>query len=232
MLFGATGMVGHGVLTALLEDPAVTGVTAIARRPTGRSHPKLHEIMHADFTDYRGLDQIFANAHATLFCLGTPSGGKSEAEYTRITEDFAVAAATEALRNNPQSLFVYVSANRADSTSRTMWIRVKGRAEETLTALHPRVFLIRPGFIKPCRGARPATALQRAVYTVITPLYPLFKRLIPAGVTTTDAIAYTTIEVLHAPDSVPRKLGNTLINQISVRAASRASTSRPPHSAT
>ncbi|MFC4065124.1 NAD(P)H-binding protein [Actinoplanes subglobosus] len=215
VLFGATGMVGHGVLTALLEDPAVTGVTAISRRRTGRSHPKLREILHRDFTDFSGLGNVFAGAHATLFCLGTPSAGLSEAAYTRITRDFAVAAAEAA----HQGLFVYVSANRADSRSGTMWIRIKGRAEEALTAAHPRVFLLRPGFIRPCRGARPATRAQRVAYAVLTPFHPLIKRLFPKQVTTTDAIAYATLEMLHAPQTVPRRLDNTLINEVAARRA-------------
>lgn len=57
VLFGATGMVGHGVLmTALLEDPTVTGVTAVLRHPAGPSHPKLREVIHQDFCDYRQLE--------------------------------------------------------------------------------------------------------------------------------------------------------------------------------
>jgi uncharacterized protein YbjT (DUF2867 family) len=221
VLLGATGMVGHGVLTALLEDPAIKGVTAVSRRTSGRFHPKLREKIHRDFTDFRDLNTIFGTADATLFCLGTPSAGLQEQEYTRITKDYAVAAATVAQRENPDSLFVYVSANRADSASRTMWIRVKGRAEDALAAVHPHAYFIRPGFIRPCRGARPATRGQRAIYAVLTPLYPFLTRLFPAGVTTTDAIAYATIEVLHAPETVARKLDNTQINQIAVRGAGR-----------
>ncbi|BEL05241.1 epimerase [Actinoplanes sichuanensis] len=230
VLFGATGMVGHGVLTALLEDPTITGVVSVSRRVTGRSHPKLKEVLHRDFLDYRELDAEFAAAHATLFCLGTPSVGKTEPEYTRITRDYAVAAAAAALRNNPDSVFGYVSANRADSTSRTMWIRVKGRAEENLAALHPRAFFLRPGFIRPCRGARPATRAQRVVYAVLTPFHPLLKLLFPTGVTTTDAIAHTMLELIHAPESLPRRLDNTLINQIAERGAARVTADRPPRS--
>ncbi|GIE29604.1 epimerase [Actinoplanes italicus] len=218
VLFGATGMVGHGVLTALLEDPAIAGVTAVSRRRSGRSHPKLHEVIHTDFADYRHLASVFASAQATI-CLGTPSTGKSEAEYTRITRDYAVAAATA----GPGGLFVYVSANRADSTSRTMWIRVKGRAEEALSAVHPRVFLVRPGLIRPCRGARPATRAQRIVYAVLTPFHPLLKRLFPRQVTTTDAIGQAVLRILHAPQTVPRALDNTLINQLGESDSARRS---------
>jgi uncharacterized protein YbjT (DUF2867 family) len=220
VLFGATGMVGHGVLTALLDDPAIARVTAVSRRRSGRSHPRLHEVLHTDFTDYRGLASVFASAQATLFCLGTPSAGLSEAEYTRITLDYAVAAATA----GPDGLFVYVSANRADSASRTMWIRVKGRAEEALAAVHPRAFLVRPGFIRPCRGACPATRAQRIVYAFLTPCYPLLKRLFPRQVTTTDAIGQAVLRILHAPQTVPRALDNTLLNELGGPDSGRRST--------
>ena len=228
VLFGATGMVGHGVLTALLEDPTITKVTAVLRRGTGRSHPKLREVIHHDFRDFRVLEPTFAGARATLFCLGVPSTGLSEPEYTRITQDFAVAAATASLRANPESLFVYVSANRADSTSRTMWIRVKGRAEEAIAAVHPRAFFLRPGLIRPSRGARPSTRAQRAVYAILKPFLPLLARRWPAAVTSTDEMAFATLEILHAPETVPRRLGNTTINAIAVPGARRATAATAP----
>jgi uncharacterized protein YbjT (DUF2867 family) len=138
-----------------------------------------------------------------------------------------VAAARAAQRVNAGGLFVYISANRADSASRTMWIRVKGRPEEALTALHPRVFLVRPGFIRPCRGARPATRGQRAAYALLMPFYPLIKRLYPGQVTTTDAIAYAILEVRHAPETVPRRLGNPAIGQVAVRGFERVNPPLP-----
>ena len=55
VLFGATGMVGAGTLLECFADPRVTSVLAVTRSPTGRSHPKLHEVLHADFFDYDTL---------------------------------------------------------------------------------------------------------------------------------------------------------------------------------
>jgi uncharacterized protein YbjT (DUF2867 family) len=226
VLFGATGMVGHGVLTALLEDPGVTGVTAVLRRPTGRSRPKLREVVHQDFRDLRGLDATFASAHATVFCLGVPSTGLSEREYTRITQDFAVAAATVALRANPTSLFVYVSANRADPTSKTMWIRVKGRAEEAIAAAHPGAYFLRPGLIRPLRGARPSSRAQRIVYGILKPFFPLLARRWPGAVTSTDEMAFATLEILHASQAVPRRLDNTTINEVAVPGSRRVTAAK------
>jgi hypothetical protein len=85
-----------------------------------------------------------------------------------------------------------------------------------------------PGFIRPCRGARPATRAQRAVYAVLTPFYPVLKRLFPTAVTTTDAIAYAMLELLHAPETVPRSMDNTAINQVSRHGAARVTSAWTP----
>ena len=46
IITGATGMVGEGVLHECL---AVESVLVINRKPCGITHPKLTEIIHADF---------------------------------------------------------------------------------------------------------------------------------------------------------------------------------------
>jgi dihydrodipicolinate reductase len=45
LLFGATGMVGQGVLRECLEAPDVRLVQTIGRSATGKVHPKLREIV-------------------------------------------------------------------------------------------------------------------------------------------------------------------------------------------
>jgi N-acetyl-gamma-glutamylphosphate reductase len=49
IITGATGMVGEGVLLECLNHPDVERVLVINRKPGGVSHPKLREIIHADF---------------------------------------------------------------------------------------------------------------------------------------------------------------------------------------
>ena len=51
ILFGATGMVGQGVLRRCLLDPAVESVLSIGRKPSGVSHPKLRDLVRADMFD-------------------------------------------------------------------------------------------------------------------------------------------------------------------------------------
>jgi len=48
IVFGATGMVGQGVLRACLLDPGIDGVLVIGRRSTGQQHAKLREVVLDD----------------------------------------------------------------------------------------------------------------------------------------------------------------------------------------
>ena len=51
ILFGATGMVGQGVLRECFIDAGVAEVLSVGRSPTGAQHGKLCEILHDDFTE-------------------------------------------------------------------------------------------------------------------------------------------------------------------------------------
>jgi uncharacterized protein YbjT (DUF2867 family) len=85
LLFGATGMVGQGVLRECLLDPEVTRVVSIVRSRTGQQNAKLAEIEHADFTNFAPLKERLTGFNACFFCLGVSSSGMKEADYARIT---------------------------------------------------------------------------------------------------------------------------------------------------
>src|SRR5438477_82807 len=93
LLFGATGMVGDGVLHECLADSRVTGVLAVGRSTLGISHPKVQERRRTDFFDYADLTPELASIDACFFCLGVSSAGMREAEYSRLTFDITLAAA-------------------------------------------------------------------------------------------------------------------------------------------
>src|SRR5690242_7437920 len=94
ILFGATGMVGQGALIECLADPNVAKVLAVVRRPTGKQHEKLVELVHHDFSDYARVEPQLVGYDACFFCLGTSAAGMSEADYRHITYDVTMAAAT------------------------------------------------------------------------------------------------------------------------------------------
>jgi uncharacterized protein YbjT (DUF2867 family) len=188
ILFGATGMVGQGVLRECLLDPEVSQLLVVGRTSSGQRHGKLREIIHSDFTDFTGVEDQFAGYDACFFSLGISSAGLTEADYRRVTYDFTLAAATAMVRVNPEMTFVYVSGAGTDSSEsgRTMWARVKGKTENDLLALPLRSYMMRPGVIVPQDGARSRTRLYAVMYTLMRPLYPLLLRLPGLATSTRD----------------------------------------------
>jgi uncharacterized protein YbjT (DUF2867 family) len=207
ILFGATGMIGQGVLHECLRDPHVDRVLSIGRRTTGRVHQKLVELVHADLSDFSSVEAQLTGYDACCFCLGISSAGMTEADYHRITYDFTLAAARAVGRPNPGMTFIYVSGAGTDATERgrSMWARVKGKTENALLKLpFKAAYMFRPAYVQPLHGATSRTALYRALYAVMAPLYPLWKRVIPKYTTTTERIGRAVLHVARygAPKSV------------------------------
>lgn len=200
IVFGATGMVGQGVLRECLAAPDVEEVKVVTRTPTGMQHPRLRELLHEDFLDYSAITAQLAGYDACLFCLGVSAAGMDEARYTRLTHDLTLAAAQVLVRINPSMVFVYVSGagTANDDAGRVMWARVKGRTERDLRRLPFRaVYLFRPGFIAPMHGERSKTRMSRVVYALSRPLVPLLRRLFPRHVLDTVIVGQGMLSVLR-----------------------------------
>jgi uncharacterized protein YbjT (DUF2867 family) len=188
VIFGATGMVGQGVLRECLLAPDVEEVVAVIRTPTGVRHSKLREIKLADFGDMTPIKDDLAGADACFYCLGVSSIGLDEAEYSVISYDYPMAAARAFAEVSPEAVFVYVSGAGTDPDSRRMWSRVKGRAEQDIIALLPHGYAFRPAIIRPTHGARSKTRFINSIYTVVAPLLTLMERLAPKFVTSSDRL--------------------------------------------
>jgi uncharacterized protein YbjT (DUF2867 family) len=198
ILFGATGMVGQCALRECLFDPEVESVLAIVRTPTGKQHPKLRGIAHKDFTDFSAIEDQLAGYDACLYCLGATSVGVAESDYTHFTYDLAMAAAQTLVKVNPDMTFVYVSAMGADSTERGkgMWARVKGKTENALLRLpFKAVYVVRPGYIQPLHGIQSRNRMYQRLYTVIGPLYPLWRTLFPTRVSTSEQVGRAMVSI-------------------------------------
>jgi len=199
VLFGASGMVGQGVLIECLEDPGVKRVVSIVRRPTGVTHDKLTEIVHGDFLDYTAIEPSLRDIDACFFCLGVSSIGMKEEDYRHITYDFTMAAARTLHRLNPKLAFIYVSGAGTDSTEqgRSMWARVKGKTENDLAKLCDRAYAFRPGYIHPEKGVASRTKWIRVAVTVLRPVGFLLKQFPGAG-TSTDVLGRAMIAAVRS----------------------------------
>ncbi len=196
LLFGATGMVGQGVLRECLLDPEVDAVETIGRSATGVKNPKLREIVHPNLFDYSAIEADLRGFDACFFCLGVSSAGMPEAEYERLTYDLTMAAAKTLCRLNPAMTFIYVSGAGTDSTEKgcVAWARVKGRTENAILRLpFKAAYMFRPAVIQPMHGERSKTGLYRIAISAFRPLFPLLRRLFPNYVLTTEEIGRAMI---------------------------------------
>ena len=207
LLFGATGMVGQGVLRECLHDADVTAVLCVGRRPSGETHPKLRDLVVPDPGQLAAVEAELAGFDACFFCLGVSSIGMNEERYRHLTYDLTLAAATTLARLNPQMIFTYVTGAGTDSTEQgpRMWARIKGKTENDLLKLPFKgAYMFRPGAIQPLHGARSKTAWVQAVYTATWPLWSVLRRISPRLVTSTEQMGRAMIHV--ARQGYPRKV--------------------------
>jgi uncharacterized protein YbjT (DUF2867 family) len=201
VIVGATGMVGGYALRYALENSAVAGVTTIARRKLGISHPKLKEVLHQDFADCSALAGPLSGQNATIFCLGTYTRAGSDAELRTITVDYTVEFARVFRNSSPEAAFSFLSGNGADPTgrSRLAFARYKGAAEKALIAAgFPRVYIFRPAYIYPVEPRKE----PNFSYRLMRAIYPAFRMLFPNQVIRADDLARAMVDVVlrRAPE--------------------------------
>ncbi len=195
ILFGASGMVGQGVLRECLLDAEVTQVLSIVRAATGVTHGKLREIVLRDLFDYSSLD--LSGLDACFFCLGVSSAGMSGADYTHLTYDLTLAAAEALARVNPGMVFVYVSGAGTDSSEqgKVFWARVKGRTENAVMRLFPGGYAFRPAAIQPMHGAVSKTKAYKITYDLLGWSLPLLRKMLPQYISSTEEMGRAMLRV-------------------------------------
>ncbi|MGA7343546.1 MAG: NAD(P)H-binding protein [Terracidiphilus sp.] len=218
LIFGATGMVGQGVLRECLRAADVDQVATVVRRATGAEDPKLVEIVHGDMGNYAALEDRLRGFDACFFALGVSSSGMKEADYERVTYAVTMAAAQALAGLNPGMTFIYVSGAGTDSTEkgRSMWARVKGRTENALLRLPLNAYMFRPGLIQPLDGIRSRTPVYRVIYGLAWPLMPLLRFAFPNQVLTTRDIGQAMLNVAR------RGYGKRILETRDIRAALQA----------
>jgi len=192
IITGATGMVGEGVLMESLLHPDVEKVLVINRKSCGVTHPKLTEIIHANFFDLSPITEQLNGYNACFFCLGVSSVGMKEEEYYSLTYTLTIRMAEILAGQNPDMTFCYVSGAGTDSTEkgRMSWARVKGKTENDLMKLpFKKAFAFRPGFMLPDKGAKNV----HGYYAVFRILYPALRALFPGFVSTLKEVGVAMI---------------------------------------
>lgn len=209
LIFGASGMVGSGVLRECLAAQDVESVRSISRTPVNIQHAKLEQLTRPDFAAQLSTldDDDLRNVDACFFCLGVTAAGLTEEQYTKMTQTLTLSVAQRLCQLNPQATFVYVSGAGADSSekSSTMWARVRGVTENRLLKLpFKRVHILRPAVIQPLHGAVSKTRSYRIFYSLLGPLLTVLRRAFPEKILSTVIIGQAMLSIARsgAADSV------------------------------
>lgn len=200
ILFGATGMVGQGVLRECLLDNNVEAVIAIGRKLSGQTHSKLRELIRNDLFDVSGVRMELQGYDACFFCLGVSVAGMNEADYTRVTYQLTLAWARALAEINPGMTFVYVSGS--GTGGKAMWAQVKKRTEDALLALFPSAYMFRLAVLRAMHGEVSKTRWTKISYSIFRPLWPLVSLIAPGMMITTEQLGRAMIRV--ARDGAPK----------------------------
>jgi nucleoside-diphosphate-sugar epimerase len=175
IITGATGMVGEGVLFECLQNEKVSEVLIVNRRHYEMQHPKLKELIVADFFQLHQFAQQIKNYDACFFCAGVSSVGMKEDKFTHITYDTTLAFAKALIEVNKNMVFTYVSGSHTDSTEhgRIMWARVKGKTENDLDKLPFKAeYNFRPGAMLPFDNQKNWKSAYKVIVKIIKVIAP------------------------------------------------------------
>lgn len=204
LIFGASGMVGQGVLHECLATPDVSLVMTVGRTPVEQAHPKLRQLVQADLMTLNTRENELRGFDACFFCLGVSSSDMSEEAYRLITYEVTLNVANVLVRLNPGMTFVYVSGAGTDSSEQgsSMWARIKGKTENDLQKLPFRgVYLFRPGVIQPLRGIQSKTPSYRIFYSLANPFLSLIRCMYPRAIATTADIGQAMLNAARQGDA-------------------------------
>lgn len=187
IIAGASGMIGGLVLAHCFENMEITEITSLVRRPSGKAHPKLHEVVVKDFSRLEDYKTAFEDVDIAYYTIGVYTGAVSRDEFRKITVDYTIAFADMLREFSPQARLCFLSGSGADQTekSRIMFAKDKGIAENYLKKHLDKVHFFRPAYIYPVTPREE----PNFSYKLSRWLYPLIKRLGPNASITSEELA-------------------------------------------
>ena len=167
ILLGASGLVGHFLLTELLNDSDYTEIELYARRSLGLDSPKVKErlgdLLSKDFWP-ESLE-----ADAVFVSIGTTKAKTSDNERYRAIDHGIPLRAAELAKKGKVSHFSVVSSLGADAKSNNFYLKTKGQMEQDIQKLALKeAYFIRPSMIM---GPRQEKRIGESVGKVIMKIF-------------------------------------------------------------
>jgi len=193
LLAGASGLVGSHILQLLLNDPEVSCVHALSRRPLRVSHPKLQ----VHLVDFISLPKL-PHAHEAYLALGTTIKVAGSKEAFRAVDFEANLAVAQAAMLAGVSRIGLVSAGAANAKSSMFYTRVKGELEEALTALPLTTLVIaQPSLLLDYRSGLGQPLRLGEIISI--PIAKLLSPILPAAYKPVRALAVAKALTLKVP---------------------------------
>lgn len=199
---GATGTAGKEVVRQAILDNEIDEIIAVSRNPVMLESPKIRQVLHQDFMSYDTIIAEFSMADAFIWCLGISQSQVSKTVYEQITFDFTIAAAKAWQAVNKSGTFVFLSGAGADTSekSRTLFARIKGKAENELHRINGlNLIIARPAGIKPIHK----NPNMPFLYKLFLPVFPLLEWLSPNHVIASDILAKALLKLAKLGSSIP-----------------------------
>lgn len=142
LLAGATGLVGGHILRALLDDPTVSDIHVLGRRPLAEADPgvRVHVVDFTRLPALPAVDEVYLALGTTIRVAGSQQAFRA----VDLDANLAVAKAAAAAGATRAAL---VSAVGADAASPVFYNRVKGELEEALKALYAKLLIAHPSLL-------------------------------------------------------------------------------------
>ncbi|CAJ2512543.1 Uu.00g055580.m01.CDS01 [Anthostomella pinea] len=200
---GFKGLVGSGVLDAMIKMKDVTKISILSRRDVKMvqdiKDPRVKVIIHNDFSKYDPavLSQL-KGASGCVWALGISQTQVGKEEYVKITKDYSLAASEAFQGLAPDSEpfnFVYVSGYGATiepGRGAAIFARVKGETELALASMRKANPLFHASSVRPC--GIDASAHEAIKPYIPTP--PMWHRLLVPLMMAPIRIGYSN---LHSP---------------------------------
>lgn len=213
LITGATGLVGQGVLHEALLAENIARITVLGRRSTGRTDPRVRELLVEDFGALEKIESDLGGVDACLYCAGVPPLTTPEATYRHVTLGLTTSVARALKRAAPDARFLYVSGAHANPSSIFMPLRIKGETEVALKELAMRTTMLRPGGIQPVHGEKSPHAGMAAIYRIAGPVMGIGVSLAPSLMTTTARLGRAMLAIARMSDP-PAVVENAEINRL------------------
>ena len=146
IIFGSSGLVGNHLLNLLIKDNYYSKIKIFVRNKNIFKNSKV-EIIYMDFRKIDDYSHLIKGDDC-FFCIGTTKKDTPDKnEYRRVEYEIPVKIASVAKKNNITS-FMYLSSLGSTTTTKNIYLKNKGEAEEALKNLNfSRLSIIRPSLM-------------------------------------------------------------------------------------